>query len=83
MFLFVLYRFEVDMSESLTKIKKDQIRFSIWMRYKLGEKATQIHGDLNRIIGEEALSFEIVCRWIRSFADSRLSFEDEARCGRP
>ena len=80
-FLFVLYRFEVDMSESLPKIEKDQIRFYIWMRYKLGE--TQIHGDLNRVIGEEAPSFETVCRRIRSFADLRLSFEDEERCGRP
>ena len=41
------------------------------------------YGDLNRVIGEEVPSFETVCRWIRSFADSRLSFEDEARCGRP
>ena len=63
------------MPESLPKIEKDQIRFYIWMRYKLGEKAIQIHGDLNRVIGEEAPSFETVCRGIRSFADSRLSLK--------
>ena len=32
------------------------------MRYKLSEKGTQIHGDLNRVIGEEDPSFETVYR---------------------
>ena len=72
---FVLYRFEIDMPKSLPKIEKDQIRFYILMRYKLGEKVTQIHGDLTRVIGEEAPSFETVCQWIRSFVDSRLSLK--------
>ena len=63
-------------------MNKENCRFYIFTRFKLGFDAKSIHADFVSVFGEEALSYETVARWIRLFKDGRQSFEDEHRVGR-
>ena len=62
---------------------KDNFRFYIFTRMKLGLKAKEIHRELADVFPESAPSFDAVARWIRHFNDGRDSLEDEERSGRP
>ena len=62
---------------------KENIRFYIFTRWKLGVKAMEIHQELDFVFSESSPSFDTVARWIRHFADGRDSVEDQQRSGRP
>lgn len=62
---------------------KENFRFYILTRMKLGLKAKQIHGELADVYADKSPSFDTVARWIRHFSDGRESLEDEGRSGRP
>ena len=62
---------------------KENFRFYIFTRMKLGMKATEIHGELKSVYGDSSPSFDTVARWIRYFAEGRDSVEDVERSGRP
>jgi len=62
---------------------KENIRFYIFTRMKLGFKAKQIHEELVSVYGDSCPSFDTVARWIRHFSAGRESLEDEERSGRP
>jgi transposase len=58
-------------------------RFHIFVSWKNGRSATQIHEELVNAIGEEALSISTVKRWIAAFKDGETDFKDKPRSGRP
>lgn len=62
---------------------KENFRFYIFTRMKLGYKAKDIHSELSKVFGDASPSFDTVARWIRQFADGRESVEDVERSGRP
>lgn len=64
-------------------MNKENYRFYIFMRFKLGFDAKSIHADFVSIFGDNAISYDTVARWIRHFKDGRQGFEDEPRVGRP
>ena len=67
----------------IMEVGKSELRFYIYMRFKLGESATQIHNDLCTVITSEAPSYRTVADWMQKFRDGREELHDEPRSGRP
>ena len=62
---------------------KENFRFYIFTRMKLGYKAKEIHEELNKVFGDVSPSFDTVAWWIRYFDEGGESVKDEERSGRP
>ncbi|GFR99683.1 transposase [Elysia marginata] len=61
---------------------KENTRFYIFMRCKLGESAKLIRETLHTVCGDCACSYQTVC-WVKEFNDGKESFSDCPRPGRP
>ena len=44
---------------------------------------TDIHADLQKVYGNDALKYATVCKWVRRFNDGRESIENGPRVGWP
>ena len=64
-------------------MEKENIRFYIFMRFKLGKDAKSIHEDFVSVFAETAPAYSTVARWVKLFKDGKNNFEDEPRAGRP
>ena len=53
------------------------------IRAQLGFPPTEIHADLQKVYGNDALKYATVCKWVRRFNDGRESIENDPRVGRP
>ncbi|GFR95059.1 transposase [Elysia marginata] len=62
---------------------KENMRFYIFMRCKLGESAKLIHETLQTVCGDCACFYQNVCRWAKEINDGKVSFSDCPRPGRP
>ncbi|GFR79423.1 transposase [Elysia marginata] len=62
---------------------KENMRFYIFMRCKLGESAKLIHETLQTVCGDCACSYQTVCRWVKEFNEGKESLSDCPRPGRP
>ena len=63
-------------------LKKENIRFYIFTRYKLGINAATISKELDMVWGLAAPSDTMVRNWVRNFKDGEQSFKDKPRPGR-
>lgn len=64
-------------------MEKAHYRFYIRTRACLGEKPTEIHRDLVKVYGSQAVSYSTVCRWSQSSEQEEMDLEDKPRIGRP
>ena len=64
-------------------MEKENIRFYIFMRFKLGKDAKSIHEDFVSVFAETAPAYSTVARWVKLFKDGKNNFEDEPRAERP
>lgn len=64
------------------KIEKENIRFYIFTRYKLGISAASISKELDMVWGLAAPSDTMVRNWIRNFKAGVETFKDQPRPGR-
>ena len=53
------------------------------IRAQLGFPPTEIHADLQKVYGNGALKYAMVCKWVRRFNDGRKSIENDPQVGRP
>ena len=44
---------------------------------------TEIHADLQKVHGNDALKYATVCKWVRCFNDGQESIENDPWVGRP
>lgn len=58
-------------------------RFYIFVSWKNGRDATEIHDELVNAIGEQALSIVTIRRWVAKYKDGEIDFDDKPRSGRP
>ncbi|GFR94474.1 transposase [Elysia marginata] len=61
---------------------KENMRFCIFMRCKLGESAKLIHETLQTVCGDCACSYQTVCHWVKEFNEGKES-DHCPRPGRP
>ena len=61
---------------------REQFRFYIFARSKLGDDAIQIHADLCVVAGDTA-PIRAIRRWLEDKVGQWDSFEDTPRAGRP
>ncbi|GFR91948.1 transposase [Elysia marginata] len=62
---------------------KENMRFYIFIRCKLGESAKLIHETLQTVCGDCACSDQTVCRWVEEFIEGKESISGCPRPGRP
>ena len=62
---------------------KDEYRAVIRYLYLKGKTGKEINGELADVYGSSAPSYAQVKFWVGEFKRGRMSFEDEARSGRP
>ncbi|GFS17167.1 transposase [Elysia marginata] len=62
---------------------KENMRFYIFMRCKLGESAKLIHETLLTVCGDCACSYQTICRRVKEFSEGKESLSDRPRPGRP
>jgi histone-lysine N-methyltransferase SETMAR len=53
------------------------------VRALLGYSPTNIHNDLVKVYGINALSYPTILRWVKRFTEGRESLENDPRSGRP
>ena len=53
------------------------------IRAQLGFLPKEIHADLQKVYGNDALKYATVCKWVHRFNDGRESTENDPRVGRP
>ena len=63
------------------KISEQRVYCKI--RAHLGFPPTEIHADLQKVYGNDALKYATVCKWVRHFNDGRESIENDPLVGRP
>ena len=68
------------MIENSTREKQ---RYYIWVCWKNGKGADDIHKELVIAEGDKALSKRTIYRWIEAFEIGQLNIEDASRSGRP
>lgn len=51
---------------------REDIRFYIYTRYKLGIRARPVHEELTQVYSDRGPSFRTVARWIQHFAGDRV-----------
>ena len=69
--------------ELVMRFSKEQFRFYIFGRSKLGHDTTKIHTDLCVVARDIAPSLKPVKCWMEKNIGQRDSFEDALRAGRP
>ncbi|GFS25767.1 transposase [Elysia marginata] len=62
---------------------KENMRFYIFIRCKLGESAKLIHETLQTVCGDCACSYQTVCHWVKEFNEGKESISVCPRPGRP
>ncbi|GFS16469.1 transposase [Elysia marginata] len=62
---------------------KENMRFYIFMRCKLGKSAKLIHGTLQAVCADWACSYQTVYRWVKEYNEGKESLSDCSRPGRP
>lgn len=62
---------------------RENQRYYIWVCWKNGKDATDIHRELVTAEGDKALSKRTIYRWIEAFEAGQLSIEDAPRSGHP
>ena len=51
------------------KISEQRVYYKI--QAQLGFPPTEIHADVQKVYGNDALEYAIVCKWVRRFNDGR------------
>ena len=64
-------------------LDKVHFRHCLLYEFKLGHKATEAHGNLCAVFGEDIPSERQCQNWFKKFRDGDFSIEDEPRPGRP
>jgi histone-lysine N-methyltransferase SETMAR len=64
-------------------MNNEKQRFYIFVSWKNGRDATEIHNELVNAVGEQALSIPTIRRWIAKYKDGEIDFDDKPRSGRP
>ena len=75
-----------DFTKRVTEIKepeKENLRFYIFKRLKLGDSPMKIHQELESVSGTSSCSYDTVCRWIRRFQSAIKDLRVEPRSGTP
>jgi len=62
---------------------RENQRYYIWICWKNGKEAVDIHKDLVVAEGDKALTKSTIYRWIEAFKAGKSSIEDAPRFGRP
>ena len=62
---------------------REHQRYFVWVCWKFGNDATDIHKMLVNAEGEKALSKRTIYRWIEAFDLGHSSVQDDPRSGRP
>ena len=70
------------MASKSSVIEQEQ-RAYIKFRSLLKDSNRNIHNDLVKVCGDQALAYSTVRRWVQLFREERDSIEDEPRTGRP
>ena len=63
-----------------SKVEYHAVIRYLYLKGKLGK---EIHGELADVYESSAPSYAQVKFWVREFKRGRMSYEDDARCGRP
>ena len=63
-------------------MEKENIRFYILMRYKLGFDPTSIHADFVSVYGDQAHHYSTVTMWFNHSKEGEENLEDDDRVGR-
>ena len=58
-------------------------RVYLKIRAQLGFPPTEIHADLQKVYGNDALKYATVCKWVPRVNDGRESIENDPLVGRP
>ena len=67
----------------IEKMKSNEIRFYIQIRFKLGIEPKDILNELKTAISDHAPSLKTIYNWISAFKKNPHSIEDKPRAGRP
>ena len=62
---------------------RENQRFYIFTRLKLGDNLKKIHDDLKYVYSDQALPYNTCARWVREFKEGRMLFADKPRPGPP
>ena len=63
--------------------KISELRVYCKILAQLGFLPTEIHADLQKVYGSDALKYATVCKWVRHFHDGLESIENDPWVGRP
>ena len=63
--------------------EKENLRFYIFTRMKLGDSPMKIHQELEFVYGTSSCSYNTVCRWVRRFQSGKKDLRDDPRSGAP
>ena len=63
-------------------VKISEQRVYCKIQAHLGFPSTEIHADLQKVYGNDALKYATVCKWVCRFNDGRESIENDPRVGR-
>ena len=63
--------------------KTSEQRVYCKIRAQLGFPPTEIHADLQKFYGNDALKYATVCKLVHLFNDGQESIENDPRVGRP
>src|SRR5688572_17154745 len=75
--------FKIYLFTLMENLSRENQRYYIWVRWKNGKEATDIHQELVTAEGDKALSKRTIYRWIEAFEAGQSSIEDAPRSGRP
>jgi len=77
------FSLEVHLLKQMENFTREHQRYYIFVEWKNGNPAADIHRKLVVAEGEKALSLSTIYRWIEAFEHGQQSIQDEARSGRP
>src|SRR6185369_15436943 len=75
--------FEICLLKTMEIFTRENQRYYIWVCWKNGKGADDIHKELVIAEGTKALSKRTINRWIEAFEAGQSSIEDAPRSGRP
>lgn len=75
--------FEICLLKTMENFTRESQRYYIWVCWKNGKGADDIHKELVIAEGTKALSKRTIYRWIEAFEAGQSSVEDAPRSGRP
>ena len=75
--------FEICLLKAMENFTRENQRYYIWVCWKNGKGADDVHKELVIAEGTKALSKRTIYRWIEAFEAGQSSIEDAPRSGRP